>query len=345
MKYLFTLFLFSLHLTAWTQPVTPADWGLKRFTLADKKNGPIGFYVDTTNIKQKAPLLIFLQGSGGYPMMFYVEGDSFAYTTSTFDVNLLSRMTKDFHFVMIDKPGLHFCDTIKSNERDPYKLMRNYTPPAYYTETLSLGWRVKSASAVITYLIKNKYFDNSKIIVWGYSEGGQVVPKIASEDKRVTHVVSVVGSGLNQFYDNLMSTRMKVVKGEYTHQEAQSEIDSYLYTFREIYKNPEATDKTFNGHTYKRWASFCAEDPYRILAQLTIPVYMLAGSADNNSPVYGLDYVPLEFARLKKNNLTYEVCVGCDHFQTIIESGDETLKGKNVGAEYREKILRWINTH
>lgn len=337
--------LLTCHLVCYAQPVTPAEWGLKRFALSDKKIGPVSFYVDTTNIRKKAPLLIYLQGSGGYPMVFFMEGDSFAYTTSTFDSELLRNKEKEYHVVMIDKPGLPFCDTVKTNDRDPYKILENYTPPAYYTENLSLEWRVQSARSVITYLIKNKFYNNSKIVVWGFSEGGQVVPKLAAEDKRVTHLVSVVGSGLNQLYDNIIGTRLKVAKGEYTHQEAQSEIDGYLFTFKDIYKNPKATDKTFSGHTYKRWASFCAEDPMVSLTKLTIPIYMLVGSADGNSPIYGLDYVPLEFARLRKENLTYEVCVGCDHFQTIVESHDEKLKGKNLGEEYRKKITQWLNSH
>jgi dienelactone hydrolase len=278
-------------------------------------------------------------------MVFFNEGDSFAFTTSTFDTDLLRDKAQEYHVAMIDKPGLSFCDTIRTNERDPYKILENYSPPDYYIQNLSLDWRVQSARAVISFLIKNGYFNSTKIVVWGFSEGGQVVPKLAAEDKRITHVVSVVGSGLNQFYDNIISARIKVAKGEYTHQEAQSEVDGYLSTFKEIYKNPAATDRTFSGHTYKRWASFCAEDPFVLLTKLSIPIYMLAGSADNNSPIYGLDYVPLEFARLGKENLTYDVCIGCNHFQTVVETTDENLKGKSLGDAYRKKISLWLNSH
>lgn len=338
-------FTVTLSPVVFSQPTTPASWGLKEFSLNDRKTGPVYFYVDTTNITKKAPLLIFLQGSGGYPMVFYNEGESFSFTTCTFDSELLRQQAKEFHFVMINKPGLHFCDTIKTNQRDPYKILENYIPPRYYTENLSMEWRVASARAVISFLIKNNFYDRSKIVAWGFSEGGQVVPRLAAQDKRVTHVVSVVGSGLNQFYDHIIKTRIKVVKGEYTHQKAQLEIDSYLFQFKEIYNHRNATDKTFDGHSYKRWASFCAEDPVKSLVQLTIPIYMVVGSADVNSPIYGLDYVPLEFARLRKENLTYDVCVGCDHFQTIIETPDDSLKEKSLGGEYLKKIAEWLNRH
>ena len=68
---------------------------------------------------------------------------------------------------------------------------------------------------------------------------------------------------------------------------------------------------------------------------------MIVATADNNSPVLGLDYVPLDFLRLHKTNLTYEVCVGCDHG---LNSKD--VKGKQVShADYFEKVLKWVDNH
>jgi pimeloyl-ACP methyl ester carboxylesterase len=328
--------------SVYAQPVYPKDWGLKRFTINDKTTGPIGFYVDTTNIKRKAPLLIFVNGSGGYPLCIYVESEKGGQLMTTFHSEMIGLVNKDYHLVLIDKPGLNFCDTVKIEGNDLSRVMETYQVPAYYNEMLSLSWRVNSIKAVISYLIKNGYHDGKKIIAWGFSEGGQVVPKLAADDKRVTHVVSVVGAGLNQFYDFITSVRVRVAKGELTHQQGQAEIDESLNTIKAIYADPTSTTKFFAGHTYKRWASFCSDVPLEHLSKLTIPIYMVVGSADVNSPIYGLDYVPLEFSRLGKKNLTYEVCVGCDHFQTIIETADEKERGKNVGREINGRILEWL---
>lgn len=261
---------------------------------------------------------------------------------TTFHSEMIALTKDDYHFVMIDKPGFDFCDTVPVEGDDIPNLFENYQAPAYYHETLSLQWRVNSIKAVITYLIKNGYHDGTKIVTWGFSEGGQVVPKLADEDKRVTHVVSVVGAGLNQFYDFITSVRTRIAKGEISHQQGQLEIDELNTIFKAIYADPNSASKFFAGHTYKRWASFCSDVPLEHLSRLTIPIYMVVGSADNNSPIYGLDYVPLEFSRLGKKNLIYEVCVGCDHFQTIVESGDEKELGKNIGQEINERILAWL---
>jgi pimeloyl-ACP methyl ester carboxylesterase len=333
------LLIFGSFLS-FAQPVLPSDWGLKRFVINDKKLGPIGFYIDTTHIKRKAPILVYAHGSGGYPFVILVQKKSEAQIMTTFENNIIPKTSNDYHLVMLDKPGLSFCDTVVTN--DINTVMEDYAVPAYYTKTLSLTWRVEAISAVITYLIKNGYHDGTKIIAWGFSEGGQVVPKLAAQDKRITHLVSVVGAGLNQFDDFINASRIKVIKGELTPQQSQDEIDTYMKNFKYIYEDPTSTTKFFEGHTYKRWASFCSDVPLESLVKLTIPIYMLAGSADVNSPIAGLDYVPLEFLRKGKKNLTYEVCVGCDHFQNVIQPSSPDEKGKSRNEEFMTRILEWL---
>ena len=324
------------------QPTTPNDWGLKKFKISDKTIGEIGFYIDTFNIDKKAPIILYLNGSGGYPLCLYVKGDSSSKILTTFETNVMKLSREQFHFVLIDKPGLDFCDTLKSNEKDISELLESYKPPKYYNENLSLEWRVKSAETVISYLIKNGYSDKTKIIAWGFSEGGQVVPKLAAENKRITHLVSVVGSGLNQFYDNIISTRIKISRGEISHEQGQKEIEELFKLYKDIYSDKNSSEKEYWGHTYKRWASFGLENNISNLTKLTIPIYMLAGTADKNSPILGLDYVPLEFLRLGKTNLTYDVCIGCDHFQKMVESNDKEKLGTNLSDNYVDKILKWI---
>jgi hypothetical protein len=74
--------LFALYnFRASAQPVTPAEHGLKEFSIKDKKLGLINFYIDTTNLKRKAPLFIETNGSGGMPLCLYVKGEKFVTTT------------------------------------------------------------------------------------------------------------------------------------------------------------------------------------------------------------------------------------------------------------------------
>jgi hypothetical protein len=338
------LVLVFTPLLTFSQPTSPKDWGLRQFEISHKSLGDINFYIDTTNIQQKAPIILYLTGSGGYPLCFFIEGDSSSRVATTFETTVMHSTRDRYHFVVIGKPGLYFCDTISSNEKNISQLIENYQPPKLYNGQLSLEWRVKSAQVVLSFLIKKGY-SNKKIIAWGFSEGGQVVPTLAIEDKRITHVVSVGGSGLNQFYDNIITTRIKIEKGELSHEQGQAEIDNLLNTYKDIYQNKNSTSKQYWGHSYKRWASFGLEDNIKNLTQLNIPIYMIAGTADENSPILGLDYVPLEFLRLGKTNLVYDVCIGCDHYQQIIDSNDPAKIGTKTQAIYVAKILQWVENN
>jgi pimeloyl-ACP methyl ester carboxylesterase len=330
------------YTTAFSQPTTPADWGLKSFSLHDKQLGTIRFYIDTVNINAKAPLLLHINGSGGAPLCIFAEGQSKAVVLTTFDTQLLRQAAADYHFVVLDKPGTPFCEQMQVKGDDFSHVLEDYSPSAEYTQQLSLEWRITATRKVISYLIRQGFYDKSKIVVWGYSEGGQVVPPLALQDKRITHAVSVVGAGLNQLYDDIVQWRIDAATGKLSHQQAQDSIDQRLRTIKEIYAHPHATNKTFAGHTYKRWASFTLDVPFESLRQLQIPIYMLVATKDPNSPVYGLDYVPLEFIRLGKNNLTYEVCLGCDHYLNLQVAKEEGTELQQLGGAYNQKILDWL---
>ncbi|MGF7078760.1 alpha/beta hydrolase family protein [Mucilaginibacter sp. UYCu711] len=338
---LLSLVLITTSIALKAQPVKPADHGLKEFTLKDAKLGLIRFYVDTINIKKKQPFFIEVNGSGGLPLCIFIKGKGFGSIYNTLNEQLKAVIQKDFHYIILGKPGTPFCDTIKTNEDakhfDAHQLIANYKYSAGYTRQLSLNWRVAATKKVITYLIKQGYWDGTKIAAYGYSEGGQVVPSLAVADKRITHVIAVVGSGLNQFYDGIMAWRVKAAKGKVTQQQAQDSIDVELKRIKDIYANPGSTHLQYGGHTYKRWASFGLNPPFEKLRMLNIPIYMIVATADESSPIYGLDYVQLDFIRLGKKNLTYEPCVGCDHYLNKPDA-DKTSQ-----QDYNSKILKWLS--
>ena len=324
------------------QSVTPDGYGLKEFSITDKKLGLIQFYVDTVNILRKAPLFIEINGSGGLPLCLYVQGKKFVTTPNTFNEELFSKTKDSYHYIILGKPGTSFCDTLNLDltvaeyQKNPSQVIFAHKPSREYTRRLSLYWRVQATRAVISYLIKHGFWDKTKIVAYGYSEGGQVVASLAAEDKRVTHIASLVGSGLNQLYDGIIKWRIKAAKGELSQQQAQDSVEISFRRIAEIYKNPTVTNKETGGHSYLRWASFGTAIPFEQLRRLTIPIYMVAASQDDSSPIYGLDYVRLEFLRLGKTNLVYDTCVGCNHYL-----GSSQIS-KPVSASYIDKILAWV---
>jgi hypothetical protein len=323
------------------QPIAPKDYGLKEFSIKDSSLGLIRFYVDVENINIKQPLFIDVNGSGGLPLCIYIKGKGFSATFNTFSVPLKDATKKQFHYIILDKPGTPFCDSILTDDDaehyDKHALVSNYKFSKEYSKRLSLGWRVAATKKVITYLIQHGFWDGTQIVADGYSEGGQVVPSLAVADKRVTHIVAAVGSGLNQFYDGILAWRIKAAKGKITQQQAQDSINAELKIIKDIYLHPENTKLEYAGHTYKRWASFGLNPPFEKLRMLNIPIYMIVSTADDNSPIYGLDYVELDFIRLGKTNLIYDTCVGCDHYFNRTDTSSTAGNG-----DFNAKILKWL---
>lgn len=335
MKQFLLITIFGLlTISLFAQPITPYGFGLKKYKIEDNQLGEINFYVTNNGVGETKPLLILLDGSGHLPIYLLLkndDGSSQIVGTIPFRYNELSEK---YHVVLISKPGTPFLDSVNVNRDEQYS--KKYRPSKAYIERLSLEWRVNSASKIIDYLSEKIKIKDNEIIAVGYSEGGQVVPKLALENKKVTKIVNIVGGGLNQFYDFITAERLKAQKEIITAEQAQIEIDSLFLKFKEIYDNPNATDKFWLGHTYKRWASFCRDIPMENMLKLDIPILLIASGNDENSPIVGIDYVNLDFFRNNKTNLTYKVYPNCDH-----SFNNQKLK-TNKMDEMMEYLLNWI---
>ena len=316
------------------QYLTPDEYGLKHYCIKDKKLGKVNFYVTKNGIEKEKPLLILLDGSSNLPIYSLLKKDNGNSTIiSTIPFNY-RKLSEKFHVVLISKPGTPFLDSLQVNSFEQFA--EKYKPSKEYNEKLSLEWRVNSANKVIKYLLKKLKIKNKEVIVIGYSESGQVVPKLATKNKRITKIVSIVGGGLNQFYDFIITERLKAEKGKITNEQAQNNIDSLYLKFKEIYDNPDATDKFWLGHTYKRWNSFSKDIPLENMLKLDIPVLIIASGKDENSPILGLDYIKLEFTRKGKRNLTYKVYPNCDHW-----FNDQKMKANKMD-EMIDYVIKWI---
>ncbi|HEX6432237.1 MAG TPA: hypothetical protein VF008_31310 [Niastella sp.] len=327
------------------QPTQPADYGLQAFSITDKTLGTIRFYVSSKGIREVKPVLLALDGSGHFPLATLVLLKKNAFVFNSFDNDILQLADK-FHVILISKPGVNFCDTvhIDKDSAGVAEALNLLTPSAEYRRRAGLNWRVQAASRVIDYVYTHLPVDKLKVIAYGYSEGGQVVPKLALLNKKITHCAPIVGSGLNQFYDFIAAVRLKATQGTITQQEAQYQVDSLFARFAAIYAAPHNTNQDWEGHSYQRWASYCSDIPIDNLIKLNIPIFMAAGSTDRNSPVYSQEYVRLEFLRLGKKNLSFHV-YPTDHFFNevkMVNGKEEIISHKK---EMIQDMMKWLGIH
>lgn len=332
----FILFLFVLTITqnSHTQSMTSKDLGFKKYSFTDEKLGTVDYYVTLHNIQKEKPLFVFIQGSTPLPLYSLIQkpdGSSQISTSITIDPQKLSEK---YHVAILSKPGVPFIDSLKATSSRDFR--KKYKTPKAYEEKLSLEWRVDATSKAINLLLEELPVLDKKVYVMGYSEGGQVVPKLALMNKNIHKIANIVGGGLNQFYDLILENRIKAQMGKISSAKAQQNIDSLYLIFEDIYKNPLSTKKKFWGDTYLRWSSFCSDSQLEDMTKLDIPILMITAGKDTNAPILGLDYVKLEFLRLGKTNLTYKVFPNCDHyFYDVVENKDRL-------DEVVDEIIKWF---
>lgn len=312
------------------------DW--KTFSLDVKNLGTINYHIYRNKINSKKPLIVYLEGSGNFPL--YWLNPNGRYSTST-TINF-KELSNDFHIILISKPNTPFADSIRIAPSG-----RKYYPEnKEFRQKYSLDWRADSANSVINHILSqnNLEVDKTKIIVWGHSEGSQVAPAVAVRNESVTHVVSMMSNSLNQFYDFIINQRLLAVKGELTNEKAQKNIDSLYTEYEKIFDDPKAVDKEWFGETYYKWSSFALNPPLENMLKLDIPILYIAGGADDNQNIINMDYAKLEFLRKGKTNLTYKVYPNYDHYFMETKT-DSSGKKEWIDHLYEvnDFVLNWID--
>ena len=318
-KLLIITICFFIGRSLYSQKLSPEMFGFESHTIQTGEYAGVNYYltVDSTNFKK--PLLVYLDGSGAYPLFQSFEGGYGS--TVVLDYQTLQN---DYRILLISKPGVPFIDKVESDETG-FPL---YKEPVEYKKNLSFNWRLESTDVIIKNMIRENKVDTSKVVVIGFSEGAQVAPSLARKNKYISHLILFGGNGLNQFIDPIINARMKATRGEISEIDAQKEVDSLFLEYQKIYTDPTNTEKEWWGHTYKRWSSFTERDPYKDLLELDIPIYMANGSLDENS-VISADYIKLEFIKHKKENLTYKTYPNYDHqFNEIIFENGQFVEAK-----------------
>lgn len=310
----------------------------KIFTIENKELGKVEFCTFKSTIEKKKPILLFIHGSGNEPTFCY-QPDLKTYAWKGF---LEIEKYKDkFHVICVSKPGIPLFDTIQKN---PVNFSTSYPMNDEFRTKYSLEWRAKSASLIINQAIKLLPVDRTKIIVIGHSQGGQVAPKVAVLNKKVTHVVLLNSNSLNHLYDFVLQERLASFKGEQTFEKTQKNIDSLFADYKKIFAEPNSKTKLWNEETYFRWASYSDETPLENMLRLKIPIYVIAGGKDIwGSFIMNTDYVEIEFLRYKKTNLTYKVYPNANHFlQDEITENNKTKK-IDLKPKIFEEIINWSN--
>ena len=295
-----------------------------------KKNDTINYHIySTKNTKEAEGIILFIQGSGAEPLFKIKKINDYVTIQSQVPFNL-DKIPENFAFVVVSKKCLPF-----STEND------NFGVPNCFYENESLDYRVWQYNEVIKQILKKHIKNPKKVIVIGHSEGTDVVAKLGTVNKKITHIGFWSGGGITQYYDFALFIRKEVSEGKIDEQSAKQKTDSLLTKIKEIETESNSISKKWLGNTYKRWNHF-SEPSINNLLKINIPIFVAFGAKDVSVPLESALLIPIEFIRHKKDNLTFKIYPDYDHSFNKVPT-NENEDWKSNWMDVFDEFIEWTN--
>ena len=312
------LFLLLVSLIAFGQK-TPEDFGYKYIRL-DYKKTKVDVLIQSKKGEEntKKPLFFFCQGSMPQPLLKYDETG--LYSTFPFDAN---DFLDEFHVVIVGKPGVPLISDVKDLKNNYQYLVDDDSVPRTYSDNNYLDYYVKRNNFVIDKLLKEKWISNSKLVVAGHSEGSTIAAKLATKNKKVTHLIY---SGGNPYGRILSMLEEEVYR--------RKNYDLIEY-WKFVVENKDNLDYN-GGDTYKATYDF-SQPSAKYLKKIKIPVLITYGTKDWNAPYN--DLLQIESIQSNLKNLTFKPYFDVEHnFFPVNEKREpnyEIYNWENVGKDWK----------
>lgn len=327
MKSIYIGVITMISLSAFAQKAVTINDALKTFGFTEQKVisklDTVVYYLKAYTAKPKN-LVVFIQGTDPYPVFFYQVKDGSAKPIKWFNDDY-KTLDPTYAYAIIAKPGLAGI----FNKDD-------FSIPDKYHKNNYREYRVNQIDQVIEDIKRNHLSKPEKIIVYGHSEGAQIGAALARVNKSITHLGFWSGNVLNNFYEFALFERIAALKGQQTDSAAHANIMELMHRYQGIIKDPQATKLDEWGYTNKRWSSY-EDAPINDLLKINIPIYAVFATEDESTPIETAYLLPVQFMQNRKENLTFKVCMNCDH------SYREKKEGKMINhwSEAFDEFIQW----
>jgi dienelactone hydrolase len=326
MKNLIIILILSFTIQAYGQ--CDKDLNMYKHYRIESKTDTINYHIYSKNeLDSVSKILLFIQGSGGFPMYQISRNENGLSMVSTVPFDL-ETIPNEYAFVLVSKRGIPFCT----------KLTDEFNASKIYYENEGLSNRAERISRVINHLLDNTIKNPNKVVVLGHSEGSDVVAKLGTINNRITHIGFWSGGGNTQLFDFTLFIRKDVLSGKITEEVGLQKMDSLFMQFKKIIEKPNSITDSWEDNTFRRWSAF-SEPPIENLLQIDIPLFVAIGAKDQAVPVESAYLIPIEFIRHKKSNLAFKVYPDLDHgFEKELENGEFEDHWNDVFKEF----LNWV---
>jgi pimeloyl-ACP methyl ester carboxylesterase len=290
-----------------------------RFTLSRDEAPPTSYYISSP--RQKAPLVLYIQGSGCVPAFIDMGGRNYASTV--FSLTTLAHAGQ--HAVMIvEKPNV---PTARPNsERGALDC------PKAFNDYFSMGTWLATVKHAVRHAMSLPTVDAKRVLVIGISEGATVASALARDMPEVSGVALVGATGPTQLYDFVAH----IYRSSGDDAEKERQLRQLDETVARINRTPESSESFEWGHTNKRWSSFFKESSVNNLLQSRARIYLVSGMADNNVPILSTEVMAAQL-RAQGRDVT---------FRRIPFAGHNLLKEKVPFNELQKEfdaVMAWFS--
>lgn len=269
---------------------------INRITLQEQVGPPVRYYLSKP--AQKAPLVLYIQGSGCVPP-FVGLGTPKRYSTI---YSWLPLAQQGRYAVMaVDKP-------YQSDEPQQGQSGSAIGCAGAFNQHFSYeGW-LATLKAALRHALRRPEVDARRVLVIGNSEGATMAAGLARALPEVTDVVLLGANGPTQLYDFAAGIYRSSDSDDIKLLRLQ-ELDA---RFSAISADPKSTSKFAWGHPYLRWSSFFAQSTMDNLAHSQARVYLASGMQDNSVPILSTEAMYAQL-RAQGRDVTIRRVPGAGH--------------------------------
>lgn len=270
------------------------------------------------------PLVVYLSGSGA--------SSHFSQRGERVSGGLLSVLAQtageDWIVAATEKRGVAFG-----------KSQRGIDPntSVEYTTHATIENRVSDTRLLLDALLARPTVDRDRVLQVGHSEGADVAAAVAAVDPRVTHVAFLAGGGPSQMFDLIVLQRREMQRAGKSPAEIDAAVEALERTYREIMADPDSVTEFFEGHAYRRWASFFRHAPAEDLIASDAALFVAHGSEDRSGPIESFDYLVVELIRAGRQDVVIRRYPNRDHGFRDVDNPGEDPPLADVFAE----VLEW----
>lgn len=273
----------------------------------------------------KKPLFIFCQGSLARPLQI-TNGDS-GFPLLPFNLEII---LKNYHLVLINKPGIPMSEDIKNLNSD-YSYPKNKLTPKEYILNNNLDYYYKRNNFILDKILKEKYVDKKKIVVAGHSEGSYVALEMAKSNKKITNLIYSGGNPLGRMMSIINENRNDI-------NEKENDEKETLEFWNKTVENKDKKELTQENTSFYQFT--LSRDFTKDLLKLKIPVLVTYGTKGQNA-IFN-DYLNVLTIKNHKRNFVFKTYFNCGHnFFPINKNGEINYKIDNW-TKVANDWMKWL---